>query len=1032
MELANNAGVNTFAKDVFFQNTSTNNGSALGVLGSTSTTIINGCNFTQNSATTGGAVVSNSTGSVSFIGGCVFNGNHTGNSTTGGAITLSTGTINIDNAVFQNNYNNNNPANTTVAGCDITVAGGTPTWSSLTNSSMQQAVSVYTATTKTGDNANGNSAGYAAPTTPSSCSVPFPLAPFAPPADNYYVDNALGLDVNAGSAWGAGNALKTIDKALALVQALPTGTSANIYVMQGTYAMANTAYTLTNKGLLLQGGFKTGSTGTDISQYSTANTTTMQYSGAPSPAAITMANTGTGPYAVGIKGFVQNGLTGNIFFSAIVASSANTAYTFTDMVHMGGAQTSTYNLQNLLASNTVAFTNCSFTGAATGNIINLQTLACSPSFTTCTFNKITGTSNVFNLGGNTASPMVSIATDCIFTNNKATSIFNFSATNTGSFVFSNMAATISGNKVANSFIYTNNSNTGNFTLSNCTFDHDTSSGSSLIYNANTAGSGTISISSITATNNIVGNYIITTCTTSQGSITNSVFCSNTAPAGSVGIYISNSSAGTFSIDGCAFDNNKSTNSGNSALVGSAANSAVLSITNCTFYRDSSTTNTRGSAVWLNGSGNTTLSNDVFMENYAPGGGGFNLPGSAVYSDMSSGNLVISSCNFTNNGSGNEGGAISRWSGTSPISITNCVFDANHCTTNSGGAVWNNMPTVIDFDNCTFRKNYINGTTTSTTLTGSDITGTVGTLTNSSMQQTPLTVYSATSTTGSNSNGNNLTFVGQTAPSGCSTTPPVLNASLLLSIKVFLQGAYTSGSTMRNDLRTGVNAASVNMIPLTQPYASGHGANKVYAGTEHVSSFPSTAVDWVLVQLRSTATGATVATRAGILLQNGTIIDTAGNFATPLSFPNVASGSYYIVVRHRNHLGVMSATAQALTTSSASYDFTTGNAQAYSGAGTDGNNTPMALLSGGLYGMWGGDANDDGQVYYISSGNDVDAILNNYLFGDAINGYNNLYEDGDVNMDGQTYYISTGSDKDWILNIPLLGDAVNGYLTEQVP
>ena len=66
-----------------------------------------------------------------------------------------------------------------------------------------------------------------------------------------------------------------------------------------------------------------------------------------------------------------------------------------------------------------------------------------------------------------------------------------------------------------------------------------------------------------------------------------------------------------------------------------------------------------------------------------------------------------------------------------------------------------------------------------------------------------------------------------------------------------------------------------------------------------------------------------------------------------------------MVRHRNHLAVWSAAAQALvkgTTTAGAYDFSAGPGQAY-GAGA-------LKPEGGVHVAWGGDVNQDGVVDFL--------------------------------------------------------------------
>ena len=100
---------------------------------------------------------------------------------------------------------------------------------------------------------------------------------------------------------------------------------------------------------------------------------------------------------------------------------------------------------------------------------------------------------------------------------------------------------------------------------------------------------------------------------------------------------------------------------------------------------------------------------------------------------------------------------------------------------------------------------------------------------------------------------------------------------------------------------------------------------------------------MLVELRTgTASGTKVATRAAFLKSDGTIVDTDGS--SPVSFTGLSAGNYYAVVRHRNHLAIMTASAIPLSSSSELYNFTTAQTQAY----TTGTN-PMKALTGS--GFW---------------------------------------------------------------------------------
>jgi predicted phosphodiesterase len=200
---------------------------------------------------------------------------------------------------------------------------------------------------------------------------------------------------------------------------------------------------------------------------------------------------------------------------------------------------------------------------------------------------------------------------------------------------------------------------------------------------------------------------------------------------------------------------------------------------------------------------------------------------------------------------------------------------------------------------------------------------------------------------------------------------VVPNNALANIKVFLQGPY-NGSGMSTALN------SAGYVPLTQPYS---GAPWNYSGTESVTSVPSGVVDWVLLELRTgTPASTNVATRAAFLKSDGSVVDLDGT--SQVSF-KVAPGSYYIVVRHRNHIAVMSAGAVSLSSSSTLYDFTTAQTQAY---GTN----PMKDLGSGKFGMIGGDGNGDGGVY-----------AEDYTLYRTHQG-NLGYQAADYNLDGGVY------------------------------
>jgi hypothetical protein len=190
------------------------------------------------------------------------------------------------------------------------------------------------------------------------------------------------------------------------------------------------------------------------------------------------------------------------------------------------------------------------------------------------------------------------------------------------------------------------------------------------------------------------------------------------------------------------------------------------------------------------------------------------------------------------------------------------------------------------------------------------------------------------------------------------------------------------------------------MPLNQPYSNVAPWN--YTGTESVTTIPAGVVDWVLVEVRQAtspdlATSATILTkRAGFLKSDGAIVDLDG--ASPLNIgrPTI-TGNLYVVVRHRNHLAIMSSTSPTLTGTTYSYDFTTGLTQVY-GGGTGYKQIGVAPLK---FGMIAGDVDHDGQV-----------ITNDYNSWASKFGITGLYLTSDIDMNGQVF---TNDYNKWAVN-----------------
>jgi len=224
---------------------------------------------------------------------------------------------------------------------------------------------------------------------------------------------------------------------------------------------------------------------------------------------------------------------------------------------------------------------------------------------------------------------------------------------------------------------------------------------------------------------------------------------------------------------------------------------------------------------------------------------------------------------------------------------------------------------------------------------------------------------------------------------------ILDRRVVASAKLVLGGAW-DGSGMRTDLNTS------SLLPLQSPYSS--------APAESVSSdyfqLNPDIVDWVLLELRSSPdANSVVARKAAFIFGDGSIED--ADPESGIKFISVASGSYHLVVRHRNHLPVMSLSAKAMSFDSiTNFDFMNGSEATY---GTE----ALKSLSAGVFGLWPGNSNLDSIIKYAGATNDRVEVLNRSGGPspfDFVEGY--YWED--INLDGKVVYAGPSNDRVEIL------------------
>jgi hypothetical protein len=196
----------------------------------------------------------------------------------------------------------------------------------------------------------------------------------------------------------------------------------------------------------------------------------------------------------------------------------------------------------------------------------------------------------------------------------------------------------------------------------------------------------------------------------------------------------------------------------------------------------------------------------------------------------------------------------------------------------------------------------------------------------------------------------------------------------LDITLFLEGPY-NGSSMSTGLYP--------FIPLDQPFNTDPWN---YDGGECVDSVPYDIVDWVLVELRDTldvqsADESTVIQRKACFLNSmGQVVNLDGS---PLvRFTTKIKDSLFVVVRHRNHLPVISAVPLIKSQGTYTYSFAS-TGSAYGGLAA------LKNTGNGVSVMIAGDVNGDGNIDHLDK-----------IDGWFIEAGKSGYLSSDLNMNGQ--------------------------------
>ncbi len=180
----------------------------------------------------------------------------------------------------------------------------------------------------------------------------------------------------------------------------------------------------------------------------------------------------------------------------------------------------------------------------------------------------------------------------------------------------------------------------------------------------------------------------------------------------------------------------------------------------------------------------------------------------------------------------------------------------------------------------------------------------------------------------------------------------LPIEITLDARVLLEGPFDGVSAMYTFLE------QQDFLPLQHPF---NVSPFYYTGNESMSttaSLVSNIVDWVLVDIRKEATTATLGRKAGLLREDGKIVDMDGVSNLFLPMLENPGDSCYLIIRHWNHLAIMSAVKiTAGSNNVATYDFTGSTSATFATTGVG----IKQLGATSLYGMVAGDVNSDNQI-----------------------------------------------------------------------
>jgi uncharacterized protein YjdB len=301
------------------------------------------------------------------------------------------------------------------------------------------------------------------------------------------------------------------------------------------------------------------------------------------------------------------------------------------------------------------------------------------------------------------------------------------------------------------------------------------------------------------------------------------------------------------------------------------------------------------------------------------------------------------------------------------------------------------------------------------------------------------------------------------------------SELSVNIRVYLEGALMNNANataggrplMRDNLRVSP-FNSINYIPSADPYKFPSTFVNLSSKYTHKSpgnklefaiiADPTTVfsvsgrdaiVDWVFIELRSKTNKSDVkATRSALLQRDGDVVDIDG--ISSVRFPETVIDSYYVAIRHRNHLGAMTAIPQSpdqlndvvnfTSPTTPMFDFGTSQNNGYNYAGM----AQKTTVKSGYLALWAGDFDANRKIKTQSPNDDINLLLVGVLFYPVNSGGNSNfnsafgYLQGDYDMNSKSKFDNPNDDKNMLyaqllfypLNASLLQNF--NFFIEQLP